>query len=111
MAETNRVLEIGRGHGFIELLHTNINGDGQHVIATSVDSDVVKDELLPHCKMLADDHQLSKDMYPVRIIPQHVLDQSFREGWFNDKAAWKRWANSEAGRLFGIERKGKVPTV
>ena len=43
-----------------------------------------------------------------RVIPQHVLDRAFSEGWFNDKAAWKRWANSEEGRLYGVEYNGKV---
>ncbi len=43
-----------------------------------------------------------------RVIPQHVLDRAFSEGWFNDKAAWKRWANGEEGRLYGVEYNGKV---
>lgn len=102
---------ISVGQGFTEVLHTNVDGDGKHVIATHVDTDVVKDKLLPACKILAEDSAQLKDMYPVRVIPQHVLDRSFREGWFNDEAAWKRWANSEEGRVFGVERSGKVPVV
>ena len=43
-----------------------------------------------------------------RVIPQHVLDKAFAEGWFNDPAAWKRWSNSPEGRLYGVEYNGKV---
>jgi hypothetical protein len=28
------------------------------------------------------------------------VERAFREGWFNDKAAWKQWANSPEGRTF-----------
>lgn len=43
-----------------------------------------------------------------RIIPSYVLDRAFAEGWFNDKAAWRRWANSSEGRVFAIEHDSKV---
>jgi hypothetical protein len=43
-----------------------------------------------------------------RIIPEHVLSRAFTEGWFHDPLAWKRWANSEEGRVFAIEHNGKV---
>lgn len=108
----NRRLTLGGGHGFVEELHTNIGGNGRHVIATKVDTDKVKDDLLPIAKAVSENRvEHSPDFYPVRIIPQHVLDRAFREGAFNDRAWWKRWANSEEGRLFGIERHGKVPNV
>jgi hypothetical protein len=34
------------------------------------------------------------------VIPQSELDRSYREGWFNDKEAWKKWANDGANRCF-----------
>ena len=46
-----------------------------------------------------------------RVIPAHVLDRAFSEGWFNDKAAWRRWANGEEGRLYGIEYNGRVNSL
>lgn len=33
-------------------------------------------------------------------IPQHVLNRAFREGWFHDRAAWKRWANDPDNAKF-----------
>jgi len=36
------------------------------------------------------------------IIPKHVLDRSYREGWFNDKEKWKQWANDPDNRKFRV---------
>lgn len=41
-----------------------------------------------------------KDMRHAAFIPKTVLDQAFIEGWFHDKAAWKRWANDPANECF-----------
>lgn len=38
------------------------------------------------------------DMRRVALIPETVLNQSFTEGWFDDPAAWKKWANDPANR-------------
>jgi hypothetical protein len=35
-------------------------------------------------------------------IPEHVMDQAFREGWFHDPAAWKKWVNNPDNRAFKI---------
>ncbi len=43
-----------------------------------------------------------------RVIPAHVLDRAFQEGWFNDKARWKQWANGEEGRMYGVEYNGRI---
>jgi hypothetical protein len=34
-----------------------------------------------------------KDFRHAAFVPKTVLDQAFNEGWFHDKAAWKRWMN------------------
>lgn len=36
----------------------------------------------------------------VAVIPEHVLNRAFREGWFNDPAAWRAWANDPDNRAF-----------
>jgi hypothetical protein len=41
-----------------------------------------------------------KDMRHAAFIPKTVLDQAFVEGWFHDKAAWKRWANDPANACY-----------
>jgi hypothetical protein len=41
-----------------------------------------------------------KDMRHAAFIPKTVLDQAFIEGWFHDKAAWKRWANDPANACY-----------
>jgi hypothetical protein len=60
-------------------------------------------------KILSDEPTCKADgMRRERIIPEHVLSRAFTEGWFHDPLAWKRWANSEEGRVFAIEHNGKV---
>ena len=39
-------------------------------------------------------------MRHVAKIPQIVLDRAMREGWFNDSAAWTKWANDPANSIF-----------
>jgi len=39
------------------------------------------------------DQPPGKDFRHAAFIPEAVLDQSFLEGWFHDKLAWKKWAN------------------
>ena len=36
----------------------------------------------------------------VCAIPEAVLNQSMIEGWFHDKAAWRRWATNPDNRAF-----------
>ena len=37
-----------------------------------------------------------RDFRHAAYIPDVVLERAFREGWFHDRAAWKRWANDPA---------------
>ncbi len=41
-----------------------------------------------------------KEFRHAAIIPQQVLDQAAREGWYNDKAKWKAWANNPDNKAF-----------
>lgn len=50
-------------------------------------------------KILADQPP-GKDFRHAAYIPEAVLNQAFTEGWFGDKAAWKKWANDPANRDF-----------
>lgn len=41
-----------------------------------------------------------QDFRHAAYIPDVVLEQAFREGWFHDAGAWKRWANDPANAAF-----------
>ena len=41
-----------------------------------------------------------KDLRHAAFIPKFVLNQAFREGWFNDRKAWKKWANQPENKAF-----------
>lgn len=55
--------------------------------------------IMDAAKVIADQPP-GKDFRHVACIPLSVLDQSMREGWFNDKAAWKKWANDGSNKKF-----------
>lgn len=55
--------------------------------------------IIERAKMLSE-LEPGKDFRHVAVIPKHVLDQAAREGWFNDKAKWKAWANDANNRAF-----------
>lgn len=44
----------------------------------------------------------SKDMKLAARIPITVVEQAMREGWFNDKARWRRWLNDPDNRGFRV---------
>lgn len=35
-------------------------------------------------------------------VPLAVVDRAIREGWMNDKAAWRRWLNDADNRAFRV---------
>jgi hypothetical protein len=55
--------------------------------------------IIDAAKMLADETP-GKDFRHMAYVPKTVLDQAFNEGWFHDKAAWKRWLNAPENQCF-----------
>jgi hypothetical protein len=45
------------------------------------------------------------------MIPADVMNRSYREGWFHDKSAWKRWANDPSNKIFRVEHNGRINTL
>jgi len=46
------------------------------------------------------DQPPGKDFRHAAFVPETVLNQAFNEGWFHDRAAWKRWANDPANQCY-----------
>lgn len=46
------------------------------------------------------DRTPDKDFRHVAFIPEETLNRAMVEGWFNDPAAWKRWANDPDNRIY-----------
>lgn len=55
--------------------------------------------IIERAKMLSE-MEPGKDFRHAAIIPRHVLDRAYREGWFNDKEKWKAWANDPSNKAF-----------
>lgn len=43
-------------------------------------------------KIMADEKP-GRDFRHAAFVPETVINQAFQEGWFHDKAKWKRWLN------------------
>lgn len=50
-------------------------------------------ELLKEAARMIADQDPSSEFRHAAIIPRTVMRQAMREGWANDSAAWKKWAN------------------
>lgn len=55
--------------------------------------------IIERAKMLSE-MSPGKEFRHAALIPKHVMDQAYREGWFNDKKRWKQWANDANNRAF-----------
>ena len=69
--------------------------DGRTLIETRQDVEPI----LAAASLVADQPP-GRDFRHAAFIPDVVLEQAFREGWFHDRAAWKRWANDPANAGF-----------
>jgi hypothetical protein len=91
MAE-KRLLTFDEGERRRVIIHKD---DGVSRVETQQDVTPI----IKAAKMLSEQTP-GKDMRHAAFIPKTVLDQAFIEGWFHDKAAWKRWANDPANEAF-----------
>lgn len=55
--------------------------------------------LVEAAKIMADEPP-GKDFRHAAYIPDHVMEKAFKEGWFHDKTAWKKWANDPDNKRF-----------
>lgn len=74
-----------------------VEEDGKTYIQTKQDCQSIVDA----AKAMSELPQ-SKDFKHVAIIPQEVINQAMLEGWFHDKARWKKWANDPDNRAFRV---------
>ena len=78
---------------WLEVAHTD--DDGNLTIQEIEDCEPI----IEGAKRLSDETP-GKEFRHAAVIPKHVLNQAYREGWFNDPEAWKRWANDADNKLF-----------
>ncbi len=63
--------------------------DGKTYIETRQDVEHILD-----AAKMARERTPNKEMTLVAYSPEEVLNQSFVEGWFDDTAQWRKWANA-----------------
>lgn len=81
----------------VDVWHEDVDGD------CFIESRYELDPILEQSKLERDIGQDRKATYrKIGNIPEHVLDQAFREGWFHDPKAWKKWLNDPANKAFRV---------
>jgi hypothetical protein len=77
--------------------------EGKTVIRSTEDvTELLKQAKLEREAFEAGPRAGARDFVPAAKIPQSVVDQAIREGWFNDRKRWKAWLNDAQNRDFRI---------
>jgi len=80
-----------------EIAH--LDGDDLH-IETIEDCEPLVREASRLADVIADSPP--KDFRLAVVVPHYVMDRAYREGWFHDKEAWKRWMNDGENARFRV---------
>lgn len=78
-----------------EVFHADPYNPDNFIIETVQDVDPI----LKAASILADEPP-GKDFRHAAFIPDYIMDQAFKEGWFNDRKKWKDWANDPNNKRF-----------
>ncbi len=89
LALSSREILLSQFGGFRETIVLDQSRPNDLLIKTYEDAT----PLVEAARIYADEPP-GKDFRHAAIIPRHVLDKAFREGW--DKTDWKRWANDSS---------------
>jgi hypothetical protein len=89
----------------VRVLHTEDMSDPFGDFAIQTIEDV--EPAIESAKVLADNHAERGDMKHVARVPVTIVEQAMREGWYNDTAAWRKWANDPDNSKFRVW-KGRV---
>lgn len=55
--------------------------------------------IIEAAKIIADEKP-GKDFRHSAFIPESIINKAMIEGWFHDKAAWKKWANDPVNACY-----------
>lgn len=92
---SNRKILLDSYAGKKEIFHWDPNAPDSFTIQTAEDCT----PLVKAANIMADEEP-GKDFRHAAYIPQSVMNDAFRDGWFHDKAAWKKWANDPENKRF-----------
>lgn len=104
-----RVAEIVQPGGLQQIFHFHGDRGGTVTLEERQDCTAIVDAV----KELGDANTTRKATWwrHQAVIPDVVLNRAFREGWFHDAAAWRRWMNDPDNRAFRVEHAGRVDRV
>lgn len=76
----------------------HVEQDGTFHLSTEQDLESVVEEN----KRLRENQTGKENFRLAARIPVHVAEKAFREGWFHDDNAWKKWLNDGENRDFRV---------
>ena len=102
MKLAERMNRIGVESAFEVLLRAReLERQGRNIIHLEIgEPDFATPSHIVEAAKILSDETPGKDFRLAAVIPQTVLDQAMIEGWFHDKAAWRKWAKDPDNRAF-----------
>lgn len=85
-----------------------LDADGDVVRVVHADDETICFETIQDVEPVLDwvrarrEQPVDPVMTPVAEVPIYVVEQAMREGWFHDRARWKRWVNDRDHYKFRI---------
>lgn len=67
--------------------------NGKFIIETRENIDAVQDKVNRYREFRETKEGRLQDMRHVAEIPMTIVEKAMREGWFNDRKAWKKFLN------------------
>ena len=100
---TNRIRLLSSRKGFQTWIEDNPHDEGNPIVHEREETT----RMLDQAKIIRDDLPKDKDWTAVATIPQSVYNRAFREGWWSDGSAWRKWANDPDNAYLRLSR-GRV---
>lgn len=82
----------------VRVIHAPRYADQDTLLQTVEDCEPIVESV----KVLRDQHASRGDMKHVARVPVTVVERAFREGWFHDQEAWRKWCNDAGNRDFRV---------
>lgn len=97
---TGRVRLLSSHGGMKTFIEDNPHEEDNPIVHEHYDAT----EQLAQAQIVRNDLPPGKDWRAVATIPPFVMNRAFREGWFHDEKAWRKWGNDPDNAYFRLWR-------
>lgn len=86
----------------LKTIHTDVDGKTTFWTEQNVDAIIAQ-----AARDAENEKSFAADVRTLAHVPDGIVDQAMREGWYHDSNAWKRWLNDPQNKPFRVW-KGRV---